>query len=211
MSDTPSAIPHGDKVKEYFHSAYKKYGNSAQGADWNSTQSQQQRFHELLKVVNIKPFTILDYGCGVGNLADYLVAHDYQFNHYYGYDVLDPLIEEAKKIHGIQSSLSFTSSFDEVPQVDFCIASGVFNAKLDVSNADWTTYVKETLAKINEKTTGGFAINFLTTYSDAEKMQDYLYYANPLELFDHAKKNYSKNVALLHDYTLYDFTLIVRK
>ena len=38
-----------------------------------------------------------------------------------------------------------------------------------------------------------------------------LYYADPLDLFDYCKRNFSKNVALLHDYRLYDFTLIVRK
>ncbi|MBM3138043.1 MAG: class I SAM-dependent methyltransferase, partial [Chloroflexi bacterium] len=30
-------------------------------------------------------------------------------------------------------------------------------------------------------------------------------------LFDYCKVNFSKNVALLHDYKLYDFTIIVRK
>jgi hypothetical protein len=42
-------------------------------------------------------------------------------------------------------------------------------------------------------------------------MQDYLYYADPRVLFDHCKTRYSKNVALLHDYGLYEFTILVRK
>jgi len=42
-------------------------------------------------------------------------------------------------------------------------------------------------------------------------MRPDLYYADPLFLFDFCKQNFSKNVALLHDYRLYDFTLIVRK
>lgn len=41
-------------------------------------------------------------------------------------------------------------------------------------------------------------------------MQDYLYYADPYALFDVCKR-YSNNVALLHDYDLYEFTMLVRE
>lgn len=42
-------------------------------------------------------------------------------------------------------------------------------------------------------------------------MKDYLYYADPCFLFDHCKRNYSDRVALLHDYGLYEFTMLVTK
>ena len=57
----------------------------------------------------------------------------------------------------------------------------------------------------------GFAFNCLTSYSDAHKMRDYLYYADPCALFDLCKRRYSRYVALLHDYKLYEFTILVRK
>ncbi|REM56201.1 class I SAM-dependent methyltransferase, partial [Mycobacterium tuberculosis] len=49
------------------------------------------------------------------------------------------------------------------------------------------------------------------SYSDASKMRDDLYYADPCALFDLCKRRYSKSVALLHDYGLYEFTILVRK
>lgn len=57
----------------------------------------------------------------------------------------------------------------------------------------------------------GFAFNCLTSYSNADKMRGDLYYADPCKLFDYCKRKYSKNVALLHDYGLYDFTIISAK
>ena len=42
-------------------------------------------------------------------------------------------------------------------------------------------------------------------------MRDYLYYPNPCEVFDWCKRRYAKDVALLHDYGLYAFTMLVRK
>ena len=53
--------------------------------------------------------------------------------------------------------------------------------------------------------------NLLTKYSDKEFMQSYLYYADPCALFDLCKRRYSRHVALLHDYGLYEFTILVRK
>ncbi len=52
--------------------------------------------------------------------------------------------------------------------------------------------------------------NCLTSYSDPEKKRDELYYADPCALFDMCKRRYSRQVALLHDYGLYEFTILVR-
>jgi hypothetical protein len=98
-----------------------------------------------------------------------------------------------------------------VPVVDYAVASGVFNIKLDAPVGAWTSHVLDCLHAINSHTKLGFAINFLTKYSDADRMRPDLYYADPLFLFDYLKMNFSRNVALLHDYQIYDFTLIVRK
>ena len=44
-----------------------------------------------------------------------------------------------------------------------------------------------------------------------ERMRDDLHYGDPCSLFDHCKRAFSKQVALLHDYGLYEFTIRVRK
>ena len=55
------------------------------------------------------------------------------------------------------------------------------------------------------------AFLLLTKYSEKEYMRDNLYYADPLFIFDYCKRNFSKQVALLHDYGLYEFTILVKK
>jgi hypothetical protein len=42
-------------------------------------------------------------------------------------------------------------------------------------------------------------------------MRPDLYYGDPCALFDHCKRRYARNVAVLHDYGLYEFTILVRK
>ena len=70
---------------------------------------------------------------------------------------------------------------------------------------DWM----DSLNAIRKKT--GFAFNCLSNYSDEDKRRNDLFYADPCELFDHCKNSYSQNVTLLHDYGLYEFTILVRK
>ena len=94
---------------------------------------------------------------------------------------------------------------------DYTIASGVFNMKLETTDEEWKNYVINTIGTMNKLSKKGFSFNMLTSYSDKEFMRDDLYYADPLFFFDYCKKNFSKNIALLHDYQLYDFTIVVRK
>ena len=56
----------------------------------------------------------------------------------------------------------------------------------------------------------GFAFNMLTSYSDADRMRSDLHYGDPAAYFDLCKRRFSRNVALLHDYELYEFTIVVR-
>jgi SAM-dependent methyltransferase len=199
-----------DQVKSYFDKRIREHGASPRGSDWNSETSQNIRFDQLLKVVESSSFSILDYGCGYGALADYLASSQLDAD-YYGFDILESAIETARVAHAGKSRRTFFSDKSQLPVCDYVIASGIFNFRGEQSFDAWTEYTLGVLNEFNQLSKRGFSSNFLTKYSDADKMRDDLYYADPMFLFDYCKRNFSRNVALLHDYNLYDFTLIVRK
>jgi hypothetical protein len=99
----------------------------------------------------------------------------------------------------------------ELREADYTLASGIFNVRLSTAEGEWKNYMLEVIDTMNSLSRSGFAFNALTKYSDAEFMRADLYYADPLFLFDHCKTKYSKFVTLLHDYPLYEFTILVRK
>jgi SAM-dependent methyltransferase len=179
--------------------------------DYNSEAAISRRYEQLLKVCDTsEAFSILDYGCGYGSLAGYLSEHGFQFT-YWGYDFSEKMIEAAQNLHGGDPRCTFTHREGELPRVDYVVESGIFNMKLDARVDDWTSYVLEVLEKMDSLSARGFAFNLLTSYSDPERMRPDLYYADPFFYFDACKRRFSRNVALLHDYDLYDFTVIVRK
>ena len=206
-----SKVPVLDEVKSYFDQRIKEHGASPRGSDWNSDTSQNIRFDQLLKVIQgDEEFSLLDFGCGYGALVDYMAEKEFRFT-YYGYDLLESAIDVARKVHAGKENRHFSASEESLPVCDYSVASGIFNFRGNESFETWTDYVVKVLHSFDRLSRKGFSSNFLTKYSDADRMRDDLYYADPLFIFDYCKKNFSRNVALLHDYELYDFTIIVRK
>ncbi|HEX9018078.1 MAG TPA: hypothetical protein VF806_02765, partial [Anaerolineaceae bacterium] len=67
-------IPNFEQAKNYFEERLNTHGATARGVDWNSETAQELRFSQLIKVIPPgQPFSLLDYGCGYGALASYLL------------------------------------------------------------------------------------------------------------------------------------------
>jgi SAM-dependent methyltransferase len=201
-----------DDVSVYYSEKIAQFGATPQGVDWNSEESQVKRFEQLCRIIDIRKeaCSINDLGCGYGALLAYL-----QNNHascsYLGVDISLEMIKVAERRYAEFRQARFISSSKPDQIADYGIASGIFNVRLGRNDAEWSQYLQLTLDLINETSHYGFAFNCLTSYSDKDKMRDYLYYADPCQLFDLCKKRYSRQVALLHDYGLYEFTILVRK
>jgi len=199
------------KISSYFEEKFSKHGPTPNGLDWNSLESQNTRFDQITKVINSEEYySIIDYGCGYGALFDYLSEKGHRF-HYQGYDIVGKMIKEANQIHKGQENCIFTTFEKDLKQADYAVESGIFNLKLDADYNEWTDYIFQTLHQMDGLSIKGFAFNMLTKYSDHDFMKSTLYYADPCLYFDYCKKHFSRNIALLHDYGLYDFTIIVRK
>jgi SAM-dependent methyltransferase len=199
-----------EEVNRYYTAKIDEFGATPQGVDWNSSESQELRFEILSKVVQEnESFSVLDFGCGFGSMLDYLDTKYNSFE-YIGYDVSDEMIVAALEKFPRKEYAKWTTNLPS-EKSDYVIASGIFNVKLENTDYDWSNYIIETLNTLNESSIKGFSFNVLTKYSDKEYMKEYLYYADPMFLFDYCKTHFSKNIALLHDYNLYEFSIIVRK
>jgi SAM-dependent methyltransferase len=199
----------GDVIS-YFDDKVTQHGATAKGLDYNSEKAQEVRFDQLLKLVDPrKPFSVNDYGCGFGSLAFYMRRLGYQFT-YSGFDISTAMIDAAHEQNPKGSGWVFTTNLADLKPADYTIACGIFNLRFKTGDEEWLTYILETIENFAELSTKGFAFNMLTMYSDPDKMRPDLYYGDPAFFFDHCKRKYSRNVALLHDYELYDFTILVR-
>ena len=199
------------EIADYYSSKLAEHGETPGGVDWNGEESQTLRFDNLVNIIKTtNTFSVNDLGCGYGAFYDFLDDRYDSFT-YYGIDVSEDMIQAAERRYHDRSQAYFSHSSEPEQIADYSVASGVFNVRLGRSNEEWHCYFEETLDVLDRTSRFGFAFNCLTSYSDPAKLRDYLYYADPCELFDFCKRHYSRNVALLHDYELYEFTILVRK
>ncbi len=199
------------QVADYYTAKLAQHGDRPRGVDWNGADSQVMRFEQLCKVVpDEASFSISDVGCGYGALLDYLQQRYPEFT-YLGVDIAPAMIAAALKRYQGRAHARFCVGAEPPDIADYCVASGVFNVRQDRSDGEWLEYLHATLDVLDRSSRRGFAFNCLTSYSDPERMRADLYYADPCALFDRCKRRYSRHVALLHDYGLYEFTILVRK
>jgi hypothetical protein len=129
---------------------------------------------------------------------------------YHGVDVSEAMVEAARsRCVGMAEA---TFDVGAVPsERDYCLASGIFNVRAGAPSDLWEAHVANVLVAMDRASAYGFAFNCLTSYSDPERVRADLYYGDPCKWFDFCKRSFSRNVALLHDYGLYEFTILVRK
>jgi SAM-dependent methyltransferase len=199
-----------DDVAHYYAERLRRFGATPAGVDWRDAASQQTRFEQLYKVVRDPAGSVLDLGCGYGAMLDFLREQGFSGS-YHGLDVAPEMVEAAAARHLGAARASFEAGSTPRIVADYVVASGIFNVRQSRSDEEWRSYVVSTTADMDRAGRKGFAFNCLTSYSDPERMRDNLYYGDPCYYFDLCKRLYSPQVSLLHDYGLWEFTIIVRK
>ena len=204
-----SPDPIRSAVADYYTAKVREHGPTARGVDWNGAESQELRFAQLVRVAEHldEPFSLLDYGCGYGALADWLDRRGTRVD-YRGFDLSDDMVRLARER---RPDARVTAAEAELEPADVAVASGIFNVRLDVDHARWATYVEDVIRTLDRLGRRGIAFNMLTSWSDPEYMRDDLFYGDPCAYFALCKRELSRHVALLHDYGLYEFTILVRK
>ncbi len=211
MSQIPSRKSLPD-ICQYYNKKLIECGETPQGVDWNGVDGQFLRFHQLIKVIDSDDceFSVNDLGCGYGAFVDILSSLYTDFT-YTGIDISEEMIAAASRRYDKKANVSFVVSDSPSLDADYGVASGIFNVKLNRPDSEWLEYLIQTLADLNRTSRKGFAFNCLTSYSDSDRKKSYLYYADPCFLFDFCKRKFARNVAVFHDYGLYEFTVVVRK
>lgn len=182
-----------------------------EGVGWNGVRAQTTRFDQVLKVIAREgdDVSLNDIGCGYGALYDHMRQSRRRIA-YRGFDVTGDSVAIARLRHP-DLGAGRLAGMDALTPATYSVASGIFGLRLGFDEARWHQYIVDTLELMDANSREGFAFNMLTSYSDPDRMTDELYYADPSRYFDLCKRRYARNVALYHDYDIYDFTIVVRK
>lgn len=200
------------RISELYSDNLERNGPVSTAVGWNTPESQRLRFEKLTSVVETGtgPFSVNDYGCGYGAHLDHLLGQNMKVNAYHGYDLSAKMLDTARsRLGDFEGELDLRQSTTIETEADYTFVSGTFNVRFDATEEQWKQFIRDKLDEIHRLSRKGFAFNLLSTYVDWQ--EPHLFYGDPLFWFDHCKRNYSRKVALLHDYPLYEWTILVRK
>ena len=113
-------------TEEFYNDGIFEHGLTAQGLKWHSRQSQEIRFHQLLSLLPVNTVSIVDAGCGFGDLFLYLTSHSNRIIDYIGLDSLEIMVKEAKRRTG-QTIYQCDILHDHLVEGDFYVCSGALN------------------------------------------------------------------------------------
>lgn len=194
-------------IMDIYGGNFKINGFSPEAVFWTK-EKQEIRFQSLISKFNLENKSILEFGCGFGDINK-ILKNTYKSYEYLGVDLVEDFIKTGEKVYG-NSNVRFQCgdflSKDFDGKFDYVIESGIFNMKLkDMDNYD---FIEASIKKAFEICNEAIAFNFLTERVNFKS--DGFYYINPEKVLQIAYK-YSKRVILKNDYMPFDYTIIIYK
>ena len=196
-----------NSIKDIYNAMLQKSENDFEKVGWGSKKSQITRFHVLMEVGNLEKRSILDVGCGLGAMLDY-IDKNISIQSYTGIDINSNMIKEAKKRHPNAEfkTLDITKNLEELSnkRFDYVFLSGALNLSADNHEENIKKVIKKMFGLANK----AIALNFLSIFSDRFTQAEY--YCSPLEILEFSF-TLTKKVTLRHDYMPHDFTIYLYK
>lgn len=187
---------------ESYRESFQKYGNRPEGVQW-SKEGQNWRFARLCQLVRSEYPTrfaeVLDVGCGLGNLSEYLLD-----TRYHGIDIVPELIEQARKNYPSARFSVYDALHNWPENYDFVFMSGIFNAPKMQKSGEFLFSVLENAFSHARK---AILFNFTschTNFTDPDAN-----YFNPGIVFEYCQANLSPKIAMHHHYRNCDVSVMV--
>ena len=199
-------------IEAYYSRKVLRYGPTPLGVDWSCVPTQELRFVQLLKLFDTtQAFSVNDIGCGYGALLEFMSARFKRLKiDYWGVDLSLAMIDEAKRLSGKRQLAQFSSASSCPRLADYCLASGIFNVKLQQADALWAEFIKVTLADMHANSRIGFAVNFLAPLADSIAAMPELYRAPASFWQSYCEQTFNAQVTLIEGYGMREYTLLVR-
>ncbi|MDA0687745.1 MAG: class I SAM-dependent methyltransferase [Proteobacteria bacterium] len=146
-------------VKAYHSERVVRFGQDAREAlGWKNDDSQRKRFEALLQLGDVSTRSVLDLGCGHGDLYPFLRQHCGAFT-YIGVDTMRDFLVVAAARYGKDPHTRFLLSDFSSPQLpvcDFVVCCGALNYR----QSD-PAYLRQTISRFFGLCTEGLALSLL--------------------------------------------------
>ncbi len=213
------AVPEKDAQIRYFEELLHKFGPTHRALDWNSAESQDHRFTAMLQSrfygEPVKKPSVLDVGCGVGDLFGFLLKHPETFPDgftYTGCDISPALVTAAREKYP-EGSFEVQDILERPPQkkFDYVFACGVMTIRTAPSQQVHDQYVEALLKQMFQLSVRAVAVDFLSEWflkslPDTSWHKERYTYFEPSTILQMVN-SLTRRVVLRHDYDPAEFCI----
>jgi SAM-dependent methyltransferase len=191
-------------LKEDYDQSFARFGPGPKALLWWDYRSMAIRFRALVQAVPVEGKTIMDAGCGLGDLLPFLYAKSTNFK-YLGVDRKQEFVDIAKQRyegHEFKVGDPFNS---RIGMYDVVLSSGVMNGNVK----NWLAKRKRMIANLFDQTGEVLAFNMAGSLKPMPS-DSLIAYADANEILRFCKtltKRSELNTGYLHN----DFTIVMQK
>lgn len=180
-----------------------EYGDSPLSLGWGEKDRRRERFRVLTENWNLHQASILDLGCGFGDLYGF-VTESVELFDYLGIDNSPKILKIAEsKYPGASFKLMNIEEIKTLDfRADFTFASGIFNDQ----RSNHILHVKSIMDYAVEISRFGFSFNFLSTLADIRYPDSQ--YTSPSTIANYCESR-KWRFSINHQYMPFEFTVHV--
>lgn len=202
---SPELTDDDQHTVDYFTALVDQFGFDPRALDWGSRESQRLRFAVLAGVGALDGASVLDVGCGLGDLYDWLIGQGWQGD-YTGIDLTPRMIALARErfpdLHLEQRDLLTEPIGDGT--FDYVMASGIFYLR----RSEPFEYLQHMVEAMFRHCRRAVAFNSLSAWAPQQDPGEF--YADPPATLSFAR-SLTPRLSLRHDYHPRDFTVFLYK
>lgn len=199
-----AAAPAEAETVRFYEDNVRRFGYGCRSLGFGRRASQERRFEAILGLGAFDGRSLLDAGCGFGDLLVFLRMRGIR-PRYTGLDVCPPMIEHCRRRFPERAnsfSVGDVLSFRPAGRFDFVVASGIFGYKAPGA----CERIEPTLRHLYSLCSHGLVVNFLS--NRAPRLSPARLYADPAAMLSLAHQ-LTPAVRLDHSYMPNDFTIFL--
>jgi SAM-dependent methyltransferase len=204
-----------EATKQFYGTLYAQHGTSCRALSFSSADTQRVRFAALARVLPQDPrdgLSVLDVGCGFGDLYGFLREAGFSGVRYTGIDIMPEFIDHAAAAHPDGEFLAGDFLTLDLPRTryDYVLSSGALNLVSERA-PDHYAFIFAMIDRMFDAAGKGVAFNLLSSRGKRYFPHDpRFFYCDPEHVLGHCRAKEPAS-ELDHDYLSYDFAVRARR
>lgn len=199
------------EIISHYENCLKEHKSGAKAVDWKDEESANIRYRVMLDLIQSQkvPVKVLDFGCGLGGLKNYIDKQKLNHIKYEGMEISKAYAKAASKNHPDIKihCLDILKDNAKVLNYDYILLNGIFTRRENMSETQMLEYLKRVTEKLFPHASLGIAFNVMSENVDWKSNE--LFHPNNSELTRIISKSLSPHYVLRNDYGLYETTCYV--